>query len=117
VQAVFRAHDTPLRPLKIAPWGMGEGWVDQLRRFHRSTNGGVEHGPEPQSGRVCQDPTAVHTFFDDQDTPFSALLVVLVAPSGVGVGWMVQLLPFQRSASGSPEHGSPLWGSEQPGPL
>ena len=96
---------------------MGVGWIDQLPACHRSTNGGVEHGAEPQSGRVCQNPTAVHTLFDEHETPLSALLVVLVAPAGVGVGWMVQMVPSQRSASGSPEHGSPLWGSEQPGPL
>ena len=41
-------------------------------------------------------PTAVHALFDVHDTPFREFPGALVA---FGVLWIVQLVPFQRSAS------------------
>jgi hypothetical protein len=43
-------------------------------------------------------PTAVQAEADVQDTPDRELLV---APEGVGVVWIVQAVPFHRSASGT----------------
>jgi hypothetical protein len=42
------------------------------------------------------DPTAVHAVADGHDTPPRTLLV---APAGLGVVWIVQLVPFQASAN------------------
>jgi hypothetical protein len=41
-------------------------------------------------------PTAVHAVAEMHDTPDSLLAC---APLGLGVVWIVQLVPFQRSAS------------------
>lgn len=41
-------------------------------------------------------PTAVHATGEVHDTPVSS---TSVAPTGLGVDWMVQVLPFHRSAS------------------
>jgi hypothetical protein len=41
-------------------------------------------------------PTAVHFPLDQHDTPCSTLAV---APAGIGVGWIDQRRPFQRSAN------------------
>ena len=43
-----------------------------------------------------QNPTAVQDLGDGHDTPTSRLRV---APAGLGVRWIAQLLPFHRSAS------------------
>src|SRR5205085_1258889 len=42
-------------------------------------------------------PTAVQALLDVHDTP--PLRTLAVAPAGLGVLWIVQLLPFQTSAS------------------
>ena len=48
--------------------------------------------------RVLAAPTATQNFLDVHDTPFS---VLYFAPLGAGVGWIDQVEPFQRSASGA----------------
>jgi hypothetical protein len=90
----------------LAPAGLGVGWIDHLRPFQRSTNGGSEQGSRPQSGTAVQDPTAVHPLVEVHETPFSALMVVPLAPAGLGVRWSDHFPPFQRSTNGRPEHGS-----------
>ena len=83
-------HDTPTSRLLVAPAGSWVRWIDQLVPFHRSAN--VRWVP----ARLIEDPTAVHDLDDAQDTPRRLLSVT---PAGFGVGWIDQLLPFQRSAS------------------
>jgi len=68
--------------------GLGVGWMLQLVPFHRSARVlalGV---------KALEPPTAVHADADMHDTPLS------VAPpwDGLGVGWMLQRVPFHRSA-------------------
>ena len=74
------AHDTPDKPLSIAPAGLGVGWIDQLVPSQRCT-----------SGPLTEAPTTVQALGDAHDTAFRA------PPTGVGVGWIDQLVPFQRS--------------------
>ena len=50
----------------------------------------------PAARLVLKIPTAVHADVAVHDTPVGLLLI---APVGLGVGWMVQLMPFQPSAS------------------
>ena len=68
---------------------MGVSWIVQLVPFQTSAN--VNWTP---AIRKC--PTAVHAVFEVHDTPYRKLSGALVA---LGVLWIVQLLPFQRSAS------------------
>lgn len=46
--------------------------------------------------RLVKVPTAAQDLGDAHDTPSSWLLI---ASAGLGVGWIIQLVPFQRSAS------------------
>jgi hypothetical protein len=82
-------HDTPDRLLLVAPAGIGTGWIDQLLPFQRSANVSVPALSE-------NDPTAVQALAAVQDTEDRSLLV---APDGLGVGWMDQVVPFRRSAN------------------
>ena len=85
------AHDTPTSWLKVAPLGLGDGLIDQVVPFHTSTN------VEDDVSSPAEYPTAVH--FDDHlrhDTPPSALPV---APLGLGVGLIDQVVPFHTMAS------------------
>jgi hypothetical protein len=66
-------------------------WIDQLLPSQRSANVGDENAP---------DPTAVHAVLEVHDTPFSWLPSKL----GLGVLWIVQLVPFQTSANALPEN-------------
>jgi hypothetical protein len=68
--------------------GLGVGWMLQLVPFHRSARVlalGV---------KALEPPTAVQADADVHETPLS------VAPpwDGLGVGWMLQRVPFHRSA-------------------
>jgi hypothetical protein len=90
VQAVLDVHDTPMTPLPVVPVGLGVVWIDQLVPFHCSAN--VTSGLEP-----VLDPTAVQAVLDVHDTPLRLLLSV--APVGLGVVWIDQLVPFHRSAN------------------
>jgi hypothetical protein len=62
--------------------------MDHTAPSHRSTR-----PEEPTEG-----PTAVHAVGAEQDTLASELCVL---PEGIGVGWIVQAVPFQPSASGA----------------
>ena len=68
--------------------GLGVAWMDHLVPSHRSAR--VMTVPE----RVNALPTATQAE-DGQSTAFSQLLG---APSGFGVDFALQLVPFQRSA-------------------
>ena len=59
--------------------------IDQLVPFQRAAIPHPFHAP-----------TAVHAFGDGHDTANRSLVV---APTGFGVGWIDQLVPFQLSAS------------------
>lgn len=64
--------------------------MDHLEPFQRSTN--VVKPP-------LVEPTAMQNVRDVHETPMSSLDV---EPRGLGVGWIDQVLPFQRSARGTP---------------
>jgi hypothetical protein len=68
---------------------VGVFWIDQLLPFPRSAR--VSCAPS----LLVYDPTAVHAVADVHDTPFSWLAA---PPSGLGVPWIDQPAPFQRSA-------------------
>jgi hypothetical protein len=89
VQSVAVGHETLLR-LGVPVVGLGVGWIVQLVPFHRSAS--VVLG---NAFVVEYPPTAVQAVAALHDTPPS---VASVAPDGIGVLWIVQLLPFQPSA-------------------
>jgi hypothetical protein len=64
--------------------------MDHLEPFQRSTN--VLNPP-------LNEPRAIQNIRDVHDTPISALDG---EPAGLGVRWIDQPLPFQRSARGTP---------------
>lgn len=70
--------------------------MDHREPFQRSTN--VLKPP-------LNEPRAMQNVRDVHDTPMSALNV---EPAGLGVCWIDHLLPFQRSARGTPR----TWGGE-----
>ena len=65
-------------------------WSAQLVPFHRSANA----TPVPEL--LVSSPTAVQAVLEVHDTPPRLLPVV---PVGLGVVWIDQLVPFQRSAN------------------
>ena len=67
----------------------GVAWMVQVVPFQTSAS--VRNAPPVENW-----PTASHAVADVQETPLSWLLV---APDGIGVVWMVQFVPSQRSAS------------------
>jgi hypothetical protein len=70
--------------------------IFQLEPFHSPASGTcLPPDPLPPD---CVSPTARHLVGEMQETAVSSLKV---APAGAGVDWIVQLLPFQRSASGA----------------
>jgi hypothetical protein len=89
VQVVEDVHDTPFRAMVVAPAGLGVLWIVQLVPSQISAS---VRWVLPTS----YDPTAVHAVADVHDTPFRAMVVAL---AGVGVLWIVQLVPSQISAS------------------
>ena len=88
MQAEAEEQETPN---KIPPPGEGLGvaWMDHLVPSHRSAR--VMSVPE----WVNELPTATQAEADVQST---ALSVLLGAPSGFGVGSVLHLVPFHRSA-------------------
>ncbi len=90
VQAVGVEHDTPLRELAIAPVGLLGAWTDHAVPFQRAAKVTVV------AELFLSLPTAVQAVLERQDTP---LRLAVVAPAGLGVLWIVQLVPFHRSAS------------------
>jgi hypothetical protein len=87
---------TAIRPLSCAPAGLGVRWRRHVVPFHRSA---TVTGPE----LVKFNPTAEQAEDAEHPTPFRK---ITCAPAGFGVGWILQLVPFHRSASvptGKPE--------------
>jgi hypothetical protein len=76
--------------VSVAPVGLGVGWMTQLVPFQRSASVNSVGEASPYH------PAAVQAVADEQDTAVSWLSF---APVGLGVGWMTQVVPFQRSAS------------------
>src|SRR5437588_169713 len=90
VQAVLVVHDTPFEALAFALAGLGVLLVPQLVRFQAAATVSSTPSRLPQNAALAMSVLVVH------DTPFRALDL---APVGLGVLWIVQLLPFQTSAS------------------
>src|SRR6202035_2490116 len=90
VHALAELHDTPLSALVRAAFGLGVVWIDQLVPFQPSATVAALAASEPE------DPTAVHALAELHDTPF---ITLNCAPFGLGVDWIDQLVPFQRSAN------------------
>jgi hypothetical protein len=82
-------HDTPLKPLSTAPVGLGVVWIDHPAPFHRSPN------VVALWALLTEYPAAAQVVAEVHDTPLSWLDA---APAGLGVVWIDQLVPFQRSA-------------------
>ena len=95
VQAVADEQDTPPKLLDVAPAGLGMDWIDQRVPFQCSAS----VGPAGPAVLVLAPPTAVQALADVHDTP---LKLLKAAPAGLGVDWIDQRVPFQRSASVSP---------------
>jgi hypothetical protein len=89
VQASGAEQETRLSPTPEG--GLVMVWIDHVVPFHSSAKGCVV----PELSTYC--PTAVHALADrGQDTSLSTLLL---APEIVGVDWVDQAVPFQRSAT------------------
>jgi hypothetical protein len=87
VQAEGAVHATSLRKARA---GLDVGWMRHLEPFHRS----VRALSTPD--RLTCSPTAVQEDADGHATPKRTLCR---APTGLGVGWMRQVRPSQRSTS------------------
>ena len=96
VQAEGEVHDTPFRKFCTAFGGLGVDRMVHLFPFHRSAK--ERTGPDWDEV-VKYAPAAMQAEGDVQDTPVRKLCT---APAGLGVGWMVQVEPFQRSARTRP---------------
>jgi hypothetical protein len=89
VQALTEGHDTASSGLYATSLGLGVDWIAQLVPFQLSAS-------VVSTEAVKLSPTAVQTLLDGHDTPSSSLVA---APAGLGVDGIVQLVPFQLSAS------------------
>src|SRR5215472_4259490 len=91
MQVAGVAQDNPLNPAPIAPAGLGTGWTLHLVPFQPSASGTgcwalfISLPPAVQAVAVGQD-TARNSLASDPGEPET--------------GWMAQLVPFHRSASG-----------------
>ncbi len=83
MQALAAVHETPVSGLKCAPLKLPPRTGTQAVPFHSAASS----PPAPAT------PTAMHDVADTHDT-------ALNPPSSVTLGWICQLDPFQRSASG-----------------
>ncbi len=92
VQAVGDAHDTPSRAssLSVSWAGLGVRWIDQRLPSQRSAN--VTMAP----ARLLESPTAVQTLGETHETAFRWLSPLR---GRLGVRWIDQRLPSQRSAN------------------
>src|SRR5215468_1683731 len=81
-------HETPIRLPPSA--GLGAGRMLQVRPFHRCAR--VSEVPR----LLLVFPTATHAEVDTQDAAFR---LPAAAPGGLDTRWMLQVLPFHRSAS------------------
>jgi len=92
VQAEGEVQDTPFRKLCTAPAGLGVGRMVHFLPFHRSARDRA--GPD-WDAVVKYAPVAMQADGEVQDTASRKLCTAL---AGFGVGWMVQVVPFHRSA-------------------
>jgi hypothetical protein len=92
VQNQGEVQDTPAKKLPAAPEGVGTGWSCHRVPSHRCATSPVGM---PELSRVV--PTAMQNVLAVQETPNRP---VPGAPAGLGVGWMRQVTPSHRSASG-----------------
>jgi hypothetical protein len=93
VQATGEVQDTPESLSRWVAAGLGVLTAFQAVPFHRSAS--TCAGP---TEKLLLVPTAVHARPEVHETPWSA-----PDPAGeFGVGWIVQLEPFQRSANVRP---------------
>jgi hypothetical protein len=90
VQNEGEVQDTPARKLPAAPVGVGTGRICHRVPSHRSATSPVG---KPELSKDV--PTAMQNVLAVQETPNRA---VPGAPAGLGVGWMVQFVPFHCSA-------------------
>src|SRR5215470_17935429 len=100
MQTVAELHDIPANPEPIDPAGAGVAWTRQLAPFHRSANGTLV----PEWSRLA--PPAVQAVAGVQDTARNSLPI---DPASPGVAWMLQPVPFHRSASGVVVPWIPVW--------
>ena len=91
VQAAAAEHDTARSSLASDPAGAGTAWMLQLVPFHRSASDAVTPVLPVWA------PTAVQAFAAVHETAKNPLAGW---PAGLGTAWMLQLVPFHRSASG-----------------
>lgn len=92
VHEVADGQDTlPRLGWSVVASEVGFGWIDHSVPFQRSTSDPVA----PPLARYC--PTAVQADAELQETPAN---VASMAVAGIGVGRIVQAVPFQDSASG-----------------
>jgi hypothetical protein len=93
--AVHAEGDVHATPFSMPPpWaGLGVGWMRHRLPSHRSASGWEA------PARLTMAPTAVHADGAVQETPNRELTA---APRGLGVGRIRHVLPFHRSASGTP---------------
>ncbi len=91
MHAAAEVHATPCSRLLAALAGFGVGWMLQWAPFQRSASVFVGM---PELSVVK--PTAVQAEADMHATALSRLPGT---PAGFGVGWILHLVPFQRSAS------------------
>src|ERR1700761_9569579 len=96
MQTVIDAHDMPSNSPSFAPLGRGICSIDQLTPFQRSASGTLPWA------RCVYCPTAVQSDADVHVTSESASVGDSLAPGGVGLGSIVQLMPFHCSANVTP---------------
>ena len=96
MQAAGELHDTPLNPEPAAPAGPGTAWTLHAVPFQRSASGTVVWAPSVSFPAAVQAAAAGH------DTARSS---PACDPAAAETGWMLQAVPFHRSASvsASPE--------------
>src|SRR6516162_3153869 len=99
-QAVAELHDIPANPEPIEPAGACVTWMRQRVPFHRSASGTLAW----ESSMLA--PPAVQAVAEVQDTARNSLPIDLV---GLTVAWMLQAVPFHRSASEVPSPWASVW--------
>src|SRR4029077_4042266 len=90
VPAAGELQDPPLSPEPGDPAGRGTDWTLQLAPFHPAASGTLAWELSMSL------PTAVQAVGVAHDTARSSLPS---DPAGLGTAWMLQLVPFHRSAS------------------
>src|SRR5215469_7306481 len=90
MQAVAEPHEIAANQEPTEPAGACVTWTRQLVPFHRSASGTLVLGLSPSA------PPAVQAAAEVQDTARNSLPI---DPAGRAVAWMLQAVPFHRSAS------------------